>query len=32
MSWPDATVVDARVRRDGQGGSPAAVTGDDQLG
>lgn len=29
MSWPDATVVDACVRRDGGGGSPTAVTDDD---
>ncbi|MFD4831439.1 PhzF family phenazine biosynthesis protein [Streptomyces uncialis] len=29
MSWPDVTVVDACVRRDGRGGSPTAVTDDD---
>ncbi|MFJ9855808.1 PhzF family phenazine biosynthesis protein [Streptomyces sp. NPDC101150] len=29
MSWPDVTVVDACVRRDGRGGSPTAVTVDD---
>ncbi|WP_040808310.1 PhzF family phenazine biosynthesis protein [Nocardia concava] len=29
MSWPDITVVDACVRRDGRGGSPTAVTDDD---
>ncbi|MFF9819077.1 PhzF family phenazine biosynthesis protein [Streptomyces sp. NPDC014006] len=29
MSWPDVTVVDACVRRDGRGGSPKAVTDDD---
>ena len=29
MSWPDVTVVDACVRRDGRGGSPTSVTDDD---
>ena len=29
MSWPDVTVVDACVRRDGRGGSPTAVADDD---
>ncbi|WP_409180359.1 PhzF family phenazine biosynthesis protein [Amycolatopsis sp. VS8301801F10] len=29
MSWPNVTVVDACVRRDGGGGSPTAVTDDD---
>jgi predicted PhzF superfamily epimerase YddE/YHI9 len=29
MSWPDVTVVNACVRRDGRGGSPASVTDDD---
>jgi hypothetical protein len=29
MSWPDVTVVDACVRRDGQGGSPTPVIDDD---
>ncbi|MFI7430766.1 PhzF family phenazine biosynthesis protein [Micromonospora sp. NPDC049836] len=29
MFWPDVTVVDACVRRDGRGGSPTAVTDDD---
>jgi hypothetical protein len=29
MSWPDVTVVDACVRRDGQGGSPTAAIDDD---
>src|SRR5689334_19574219 len=29
MSWPDVTIVDACVRRDGNGGSPTAVTDDD---
>jgi len=29
MSWPDITVADACVRRDGRGGSPTAVTDDD---
>jgi trans-2,3-dihydro-3-hydroxyanthranilate isomerase len=29
MSWPDVTVVDACVLRDGRGGSPTAVTDDD---
>jgi trans-2,3-dihydro-3-hydroxyanthranilate isomerase len=31
MSWPDVTVVDACVRRDGRGGSPTAVTDDDPV-
>ncbi len=30
MSWPEVTVVDACVRRDGRGGSRTAVTDDDQ--
>ncbi|MEU3461159.1 PhzF family phenazine biosynthesis isomerase [Streptomyces sp. NPDC006733] len=29
MFWPEVTVVDACVRRDGRGGSPTAVTDDD---
>ncbi|WP_369639209.1 PhzF family phenazine biosynthesis protein, partial [Nocardia sp. JMUB6875] len=29
MAWPDITVVDACVRRDGRGGSPTSVVDDD---
>ncbi|MFY1617174.1 PhzF family phenazine biosynthesis protein [Micromonospora sp. WMMD736] len=29
MFWPEVTLVDACVRRDGEGGSPTAVTHDD---
>ncbi|MQY10866.1 putative isomerase YddE [Streptomyces sp. RB5] len=29
MPWPNVTLVDACVRRDGRGGSPTAVTDDD---
>lgn len=29
MFWPEVTLVDACVRRDGRGGSPTAVTDDD---